>query len=154
VADLLALARGGDAVGSTGPVSVPTLARECRQSVATREATPRRRHRPDGRSGRARLRQSRDDLFIDAVAHGGTAVTVSVGDVSDGFYVADDGVGIPEGKREQIFGVGYSTAEDGTGFGLQIVEQIVAAHGWAIRVTDGDDGRARFESTGVDTHEQ
>jgi len=81
-------------------------------------------------------------------------VTVSVGDVSDGFYAADDRVGIPEGKHEQISGVGYSTAEDGTGFGPQIVEQIVTAHGWAIRVTDGDDGRARFESTGVDTHER
>jgi len=74
-------------------------------------------------------------------------VTVSVGDVSDGFYAADDRVGIPEGKREQISGVGYSTAEDGTGFGPQIVEQIVTAHGWEIRVIDGDDGRARFEST-------
>jgi signal transduction histidine kinase len=35
--------------------------------------------------------------------------------------------------------------EDGTGFGLAIVEQIAHAHGWSVSVTDGRDGGARFE---------
>jgi signal transduction histidine kinase len=62
-------------------------------------------------------------------------------------------VGIPEGEREDIFGAGYSTAEEGTGFGLRIAKQVVEAHGWDIRVIDSDDDGAQFEITGVDTPE-
>ena len=36
------------------------------------------------------------------------------------------------------------------GFGLRIVRQIADAHGWDVRVTDGDDGGARFEFSGVE----
>lgn len=53
-------------------------------------------------------------------------------------------------ERETIFDAGYSTREDGTGFGLSIVHRIVEAHDWEIRVTDGEDGGARFEITSVE----
>jgi PAS domain S-box-containing protein len=87
----------------------------------------------------------------DAVEHG-EGVTVTVGDLPDGtgFYIADDGAGIPESKREDVFESGYSTAEDGTGFGLTIVRDIVEAHDWEIRITDSEGGGARFEITGVE----
>jgi signal transduction histidine kinase len=62
----------------------------------------------------------------------------------EGFVVADDGPGVPADARDRVFEYGYSTARDGTGFGLSIVEQIVEAHGWSIRLADGDGG-ARFE---------
>jgi signal transduction histidine kinase len=79
-------------------------------------------------------------------------VTVTVGELADcdGFYVADDGPGIPADERETVFESGYSTAADGTGFGLSIVEEIASAHGWAVRVTDSAEGGARFEVAGVD----
>ncbi|SEP32266.1 hypothetical protein SAMN05216388_10861, partial [Halorientalis persicus] len=48
---------------------------------------------------------------------------------------------------------GYSTSDDGTGLGLQIVEQIVDAHGWSIAVVVSDAGGARFEITGVKKRE-
>jgi signal transduction histidine kinase len=64
---------------------------------------------------------------------------------SPGFYVEDTGPGIPEGEREYVFESGYTTASEGTGFGLAIVAEIVAAHGWGIEVTEGTDGGARFE---------
>jgi signal transduction histidine kinase len=48
-----------------------------------------------------------------------------------------------------VFTAGYSTDPDGTGFGLSIVQEIVAAHGWAVSVTDGTDGGSRFELTGI-----
>ncbi|ALG81203.1 PAS domain S-box protein [Halanaeroarchaeum sulfurireducens] len=85
----------------------------------------------------------------DAVEHGGTDVTVTVGSLPDGFYVEDDGPGIPDEHREDVFEPGYSEDEEGTGFGLAIVQQIVEAHDWRIRVTDGEDGGARFEITDV-----
>jgi signal transduction histidine kinase len=40
--------------------------------------------------------------------------------------------------------------DDGTGFGLAIVKEIADAHGWAITVTKGEEGGARFEITGVE----
>ncbi|SER25115.1 ATP-binding protein [Natrinema salaciae] len=69
---------------------------------------------------------------------------------SDGFYVADTGPGLPA-DRESLFELGYTTAADGTGFGLAIVEQIAEAHDWNWTVTarDGDEGGARFEIRNV-----
>jgi len=85
----------------------------------------------------------------DSVEHGGDEVTVHVGESDGGFYVADDGPGIPEAERERIFEAGYSTADEGTGFGLRIVEQVVDAHGWEVTVTESEQGGARFDVTGV-----
>jgi len=74
-------------------------------------------------------------------------VTITVGRTDDGFYVADDGPGIPESEREKVFETGYSTDPEGTGFGLNIVRSIAAAHGWGVDVTEGEAGGARFEFT-------
>jgi signal transduction histidine kinase len=40
---------------------------------------------------------------------------------------------------------------DGTGFGLNIVQQIVTGHNWEIQVTESISGGARFGITGVKT---
>ncbi|MDS0299102.1 PAS domain S-box protein [Halogeometricum sp. S1BR25-6] len=93
----------------------------------------------------------------DAVEHSSTgdstasdeAVTVTVGALPDGFFVADDGPGIPAESRESVFEAGYSTSRDGTGFGLRIVEQIAEAHGWSVALTESETGGARFEFSGV-----
>ncbi|WP_380680121.1 PAS domain S-box protein [Salinigranum sp. GCM10025319] len=87
----------------------------------------------------------------DAVERGGADVTVRVGDLSGGFFVEDDGTGIPIDERDRVFDSGYSTAESGTGFGLNIVATIAAEHGWSLAVTESDGGGARFEITDVDT---
>ncbi len=75
----------------------------------------------------------------------------SVGILEDesGFYVEDDGVGIPEGHRQSVLESGYTTAEGGTGFGLAIVADIASAHDWTVEVTESADGGARFEMRGV-----
>jgi len=86
----------------------------------------------------------------DAVDHGGPDVTVTVGTTEGGFYVADDGPGVPAGERGEVFAAGYSTSEDGTGFGLSIVERIAEAHGWEVAVAESSEGGARFEVTGVE----
>jgi signal transduction histidine kinase len=71
--------------------------------------------------------------------------------LEDGFYVADDGPGIPPSERDRVFELGHSSSDGGTGFGLDIVEQVATEHGWEIRVTDGKNGGARFEITDVET---
>ncbi|GAA0722209.1 signal transduction histidine kinase/CheY-like chemotaxis protein [Halorubrum trapanicum] len=80
----------------------------------------------------------------DSVEHGSTddGLTVSVGSLPDGFYVADDGSGFDIDPDEAAT-YGRSSTPDGTGFGLAIVREIAAAHGWEMSI-DGDGG-ARFE---------
>ena len=98
-----------------------------------------------------RLVQLLENLFRNAVEHNGTDVQVIVGRLphSNGFFVEDDGTGIPLDDRDRIFESGYSTNPDGTGFGLNIVEQIASAHGWDVDVASGSQGGARFEFTDV-----
>jgi len=84
-------------------------------------------------------------------ADGGDSLTVTVGSLGDGeragFYVADDGVGIPEERRDAVFESGETFSVDGTGFGLSIVEDIAEAHGLDVAVTESESGGARFEFT-------
>jgi len=77
-------------------------------------------------------------------------VTITVGERADGFYLEDDGPGIPPEDRENLFDPGYSTVEDGVGFGLTIVETVAEGHGWDVRVTDGTSGGTRFEFADVE----
>ncbi|WP_121741627.1 PAS domain S-box protein [Natronorubrum halophilum] len=79
-------------------------------------------------------------------------VTLTVGSLPGraGFYVEDDGPGIPPEDRDAVFETGYSTTTDGTGFGLSIVERIADAHGWTVTVVNGDSGGARFEFRDVE----
>ena len=106
------------------------------------------------RADEDRLRQLLENLFGNAIEHGGEAVTVTVGRVDGGLYVEDDGPGVAPAARDEIFEAGYSTSGDGTGFGLRIVERVAEAHGWAVRVVEGSDGGARFEITGIDSLEE
>ncbi|MFC4543664.1 histidine kinase N-terminal 7TM domain-containing protein [Halosolutus amylolyticus] len=95
-----------------------------------------------------------DDAGTDA--NRGRGITVRVGSLADGFYVEDDGPGIPPDRREEVFDYGFTTDSDGTGFGLAIVDSLAASHGWEVSVTDGSRGGARFEFRGVevpDVHE-
>ena len=96
-----------------------------------------------------------DPPTADSAAAGATAatddgVTITVGAIEDGFYVADDGPGIPPEEREAVFESGYSTGESGTGLGLSIVEQVAREHGWTVDLGESADGGARFEFTGVE----
>jgi signal transduction histidine kinase len=102
-----------------------------------------------------RLQQLFENLFRNAVTHCGEDVTVEVGALGaddgavTGFYVADDGPGIPPAERDRVLEPGYTTAVDGTGLGLPIVLEIADAHGWRVDVTESSSGGARFEFTGV-----
>ena len=101
----------------------------------------------------ARLRQVLDNLLRNARDHADGPVTVTAGRLPDGFYLADDGPGIPEPERASVFDVGFTTRESGTGLGLAIVRDVVEAHGWSIAVVEGEEGGARFEITGVEFEE-
>jgi len=151
--DLLTLAQEGEKVAEAESVVVADVAGTSWQTVATEKATLETDVSRRIQADRGRLRQLFANLFRNAVEHGGSEVTIRVGVTDGGFYVADTGRGIPESNREKIFEAGYSSSENGTGFGLRIVEQVVEAHGWEITVTESEQGGARFEITGIDTME-
>lgn len=150
IGDLLMLSRVGIQVSETEPVSLATLSETCWQTVATADATLVTDTDRHVRADRSRLRQLLENLFRNAIEHAGETVTVTVGEVDSGFYVEDDGQGIPAPERSRVFEAGTSATDDGTGLGLSIVKQIVDAHDWRIRITDGTRGGARFEITNVE----
>jgi signal transduction histidine kinase len=144
IEDLLALAKQGRTVGDVRTVSLADIAETAWENVETTEATLSTEDEAiDADPGR--LRQLLENLFTNAVIHGGETVSVSVEPTESGFVVADDGPGIPASERERVFEVGYTDHESGTGFGLPIVRRIAVAHGWSVDVAESKSGGARFE---------
>ncbi|MEF8780017.1 MAG: ATP-binding protein [Haloferacaceae archaeon] len=152
IEDLLTLAREGGRTDDPEPVALDAVVEGCWLNVETVGATVRVETARTIRADRSRLRRLFENLFRNAVEHAGEEVTVTVGNLPDGegFYVEDDGSGVPAAERDRVFETGYSTSRNGTGLGLAIVERIVEAHGWEIDVTAGDAGGARFEISSVE----
>jgi len=152
IEDILTLSREGSSIDETETVETGELIEDCWQNVETENATLVTELEQKIQTDPERFKQLCENLVRNAVEHGDEEVTVNVGelDEKDGFYVADDGPGIPEEEREDAFETGYSTSEQGTGFGLRIVEQIVEAHGWEIEIKESQDEGARFEISGID----
>ncbi|WP_443984572.1 PAS domain S-box protein [Halorientalis marina] len=151
--DVLTLAQEGEQVDELEAVDLADTIDDCWRNVEIDEATLVTETEQVIHADSSRLKQLLENLFRNAVEHGGETVTVTVGNLVDGqgFYVADDGSGIPEGERDEVFDAGYSTIDDGTGFGLSIVQEIAEAHGWDISVANSETGGARFKITGVET---
>jgi PAS domain S-box-containing protein len=149
--DLLALARQGRDIEATETVSLDAVVDGAWASVTTADATLVNRIDLRVRGDRTRLEQAFQNLFRNAVQHAGDEATVEAGPLADGtgFYVADDGPGIPTAERERVFEPGFSTRHEGTGFGLNIVREVFRAHGWTVTATGGEHGGARFEVRGL-----
>jgi len=148
VATLLTFARDGTTPIDSVPLSIAELCMDCWENVDTQDATVEIIADRSILANETRMKQLFENLFRNAIEHGGK--TVTVGTVDEGFYVSDNGPGIPVETRDYVFTGGYSTTTEGTGLGLQIVKQIVETHAWEICITDGSSGGARFVITGVD----
>ena len=86
---------------------------------------------------------------LDALGNGnGQGRIVLSGDVENGalrLSVADNGPGIPADRMEKIFEPFFTTkGEEGTGFGLVIVREIMVAHGGRIECVSPSGGGAEF----------
>jgi PAS domain S-box len=160
---LLRLARAGQSVESPETVTLDEVAEDAWEHATVDDCELESHLSTEIMidADRDRLLQVFENLFRNAADHNQNGVTLEIGmlgaeglstDGGDrsGFYIEDDGRGIPADARDEIFEHGYTTDSDGTGLGLSIVQDIVAAHGWRIDVTTGHDGGARFEITGVD----
>jgi len=149
--DLLWLAREGRTIGELRPTSLPDVVERAWEHTDAPDATLRVDCTADIAADPDRLQQLFENLFRNAREHAGDGVAVRVGQIGDGpdFFVEDDGPGVPEAERDRVFDASYTTAEDGTGYGLSIVETVTEAHGWNLRLTESGTGGARFEIRGV-----
>jgi len=146
VEDTLTLARQGDTISEPESIRLTDLVGKCWGTVDTGDANIKIVDEMTFQGDPDRLRHVFENLFRNAVEHGGSDLTVRVGCHEErGIYVEDAGPGIPVEKRDEVFEPGHSSSRDGTGFGLTIVKRIVNAHGWELSITDATDGGARFE---------
>jgi PAS domain S-box-containing protein len=150
VEDLLRVAKQGQVVEEPEPTDVGAVLETAREGALPASAEVAYERVPTIMADPDRLVQVFENLLQNSVDHGGEAVTVRVGPLEDGFYVEDDGPGIPEESRERVFEHGYTTRGDGMGYGLSVVRSVVGAHGWDVRVSDSEDGGARFEIVGIE----
>jgi signal transduction histidine kinase len=154
IADTKELLRQRPTAETAAPVDVAAVARDAWATAWTANATLSVGSPGTVEADERQLRVLFENLFRNAVRHGtaandqdGGELTVTVDGMARGFFVADDGAGIPAGDREQVLDLGYTTASDGTGLGLTIVAEIADSHGWAMAVTESDGGGSRFEFT-------
>jgi PAS domain S-box-containing protein len=151
IEDLLTLARTGQQISELEAIAVGPFMEDCWEIISHEDASLDIVDDGTIQADPGRLRQLVENLFRNAVEHGGDAITVTVRVEDNGFSIADNGSGIPEAERDNVLDAGYSTAQDGTGFGLSIVRQVADAHGWDVTVGESDSGGAHFAVTGVDT---
>jgi len=149
IEDLLLIARDGDEP-RLEPVDLAALAETCWGHIETGDATLVTDTTRTIRADRGRLQQLLENLLRNCVEHTDPDVTVTVGHLDDGIFVADDGPGIPEDRRDAVFELGHSTSNTGAGLGLRIVQRVADAHGWTVGVTESEPGGARFEVRGVE----
>lgn len=151
IEEALTLARHGEQIGEKGPVPLETAAIDAWSHVDTDGGRLRVDTQLVVNADRSRLVHLLENLFRNAVEHGGDDVTIAVETLpdDDGFCIGDDGPGIPPDERERVFETGYSGG-DGTGLGLTIVSNIARAHRWEITVGESPHGGAQFSITGVE----
>lgn len=149
---LLILARGTDAVGGGESVELATAADDAWTQVSPASADLKVDTTQTVRANSTYLQHLLQNLFQNAVDHGGPDITIRVGSLAgaEGFYVEDDGPGIPADEREAVFEAGHSGSKNGIGLGLTFVAHLADAYGWSHHLTSSDDGGARFEFTGLD----
>ena len=165
VEDLRTIAEAGQTVDETTSVTLAQSARDAWQYARTADCAVDIdvEESVTVEADRDRLLHIFENVYRNAADHNDDPVTVRVGLLDGsaatdggyrtGFFIEDNGDGIPVADRDAVFEQGYTTASDGTGFGLAIARDMAENHGWDIRVTDGDAGGARFEITGVDLRE-
>ncbi|WP_135821447.1 PAS domain S-box protein [Halostella litorea] len=153
--DIVDMVRSREVVGETETVEVAETARSAWRAVTVRsdaslevEDTVRLDADPDA------LRRLLQNLLSNSVEHASGAVSIRIGALDHGFYLADSGSGIPEEHREDVFTPGFTTKAGGSGMGMASVRQILDAHGWRIEVTDSEAlGGVRFEVLAQDGNE-
>ncbi len=144
---LLALARTGQGVSEFDSATLERLANEAWSSIETCDATLQVETDRTVTADLRWLRQLFENVFRNAIEHGGTDCSVRVGSIDGGFYIADDGPGIDPEHRDRLLEA--ETTDGDVRFGFKIIQDVVDAHGWELSIGESEDGGARFEIVGL-----
>lgn len=150
IEDLLSIAQEETSEPLLQSVDLELLFDDCWGNVDTGEVEFINELEGTIQADEGRLKQLFENLIRNAVEHGGSNVSVRVGNFDDGFYVEDTGPGIAEDARTRVLEAGHSTAADGNGLGLGIVNRIAEVHAWSLDIQSSDTGGARIEVTGTE----
>ncbi|MCO8242548.1 MULTISPECIES: ATP-binding protein [unclassified Haladaptatus] len=148
---LLVITQGHEAIPESTPVELAAVAESAWTKVESSNASLDVLIDATISADETYLEHLLRNLFENAIEHGGTDVTVTVGELSTGFYVADNGIGISAEDKETVFEMGYTTASDygGMGLGLAFVRELSDVYGWTCSLTDSETGGAQFEFSDV-----
>lgn len=148
---LLITVRGAEATPNVEPVSLADVATDAWAdlSATTESADLVVETHQTIQANPIHLEHLLRNLFRNSIEHSDEGVTVHVGDLTDGFYVEDDGPGIPNAARDEVSKAGFTTKADGLGLGLTFVAQLVEMYEWHYTATENAAGGARFEFTDV-----
>jgi signal transduction histidine kinase len=152
VEDLADALREGTVVTEVRPVDLDGLARSVWDGLETEGPGLETAFSKAVYADECALSRLLQNLFQNALDHAGPATRVTLGKLADGdgFYIEDDGPGIPAEDREYAFEPGHSTAPEGSGVGLFSVRQVARGHGWTVTLAEAASGGARFEIRGVE----
>jgi PAS domain S-box-containing protein len=165
VSELLTLARQGTGMDEPTEFALAGVARDAWETAADGDERAELAVAGNARvyGDRGRMRQAFENLFRNAAEHAtpdrsetasdsvaaasepaasapDDALTVLVTATDEGFLVADDGAGIDPEARDSVFESGFTTRADGTGYGLDIVREVVESHGWRVELRREADG--------------
>jgi len=92
-----------------------------------------------------------DNLLDNAVRHARGAVQVLLSTTPQRLRirVQDDGLGLPDTLRDQLFEPFASGRPEGTGLGLALAHEVALAHGGDLRELGRDEGQGHAEHTGA-----
>lgn len=105
---------------------------------------------PQVKADAAMLSESVTNLVLNAIdaipESGRVAIQVGADGERNSVYieVEDNGPGIPDELQQRIFDPGFSTREQGNGYGLSICSRIVAAHRGTLRLISQEGAGAVF----------
>ncbi|WP_436347572.1 PAS domain S-box protein [Natronorubrum sp. FCH18a] len=133
---------------------VLAIARDAWEYVSTADASLSVAETVGLEADRSRLLRLLENLFRNAVEHGGPGITVRIGLLDSngetgteprGFFVEDDGAGLPDELRGELFDPSVSSSSDGLGIGLWVVREVATGHGWSVTAAESEAEGARFE---------
>lgn len=143
------LARTGAPIERVQPVSLSSIIEEVFGSMETGKTTVSVEDEIVVQADRGCLLQILENLLRNAIEHSEKPVAIEIGAVDDGFYIEDNGPGIPEELRESVTRPGFSTRSENAGKGMTIVDRLASAHGWDMEIRDSTTGGTRIEFHGV-----
>lgn len=148
--DILKLTKEGNNLDELKETDLETIANESWGMLEFSDATLEIKDSITFKSDKSRLKNVLENIFRNSEDHSPddikTKVIVGALSNKNGFYIEDNGNGIPKEKRNEVFKYSVSNSNDGTGLGLAIVKEIINAHDWNISIKDGEElNGARFE---------